>query len=195
MFFVRIIYTMWIYILVFVLVVALAVYLMQTPRGIIVGGKCDVVIQQRQKRRPRGSQIGKNKSILPPRIMEFRTRASPCTVDNPKGLCRELVDYYVEWRERLIRENPDAAEKTMIVRHKTEWCPYCVDSAATWSSVLNEYMNGENNLKYTFIENDEDVKRTPGIRSIPTIVKFDGKRICATLTRDYNKLLEFVRHS
>jgi thiol-disulfide isomerase/thioredoxin len=124
-------------------------------------------------------------------LSAFRRGNTKC-IENTQGLCRELVEYYEKLRDELIEKDPENINKTIIQRHYTTWCPHCIDSAPVWASILNEYLNGETNSRFIFLDNNEQENRTPGIRSIPTIVRFDGEKISMTQAKDYARLKKFI---
>jgi hypothetical protein len=200
----------WLYILVIILVVLTALYVLYrlgSRPSSVTGGACGMA-QPGRKLRP-----GKNCSRLPPEdpnelveikvelprknirkwLTRFRESAKECTVVNAGDLCQETVEYYKRLRKELIEKDPANADKIIVQRHFSENCPFCIASIPTWSSIVNEYLNGGENRKYIFINNDEDTSRTPGIREVPTVIKFDGQKICrAGKTRDYDALKKFI---
>lgn len=105
-------------------------------------------------------------------IGRFRKNATSCTpMANKQNICRETVEYYKKLRDELIAQDPDNADKTIIQRHHLLTCPFCIRSQPTWSAIMNEYLNGGKNRKFIFLDNNEAIKRTPGISGVPTIIK------------------------
>ena len=56
-----------------------------------------------------------------------------------------------------------------VTLHYTNWCSYCQRLKPTWNKVKNSLKN----TGVEFIESDEDVKKTEGITSYPTIMMLD----------------------
>lgn len=110
-------------------------------------------------------------------ILKFREGNTNCDVSS-KGVCEDTIKYYVDLRKRLIEENPDNADKIIIQRHFLKSCPACIRSEPIWSAVVNEYLNGETNRRYIFINNDESTRRTPGVSKVPTVIKMTPGEIC-----------------
>lgn len=76
--------------------------------------------------------------------------------------------------------------------HYTDWCGYCKQMKPVWFQLKKELENGEFS-GVVMIENNEEVKRTAGVNSYPTIYKMrNGKMIRYKGRADYNQLREFV---
>ncbi len=123
--------------------------------------------------------VSVSRKALEKEIGRFRANASTCTqVNNKQNICKETVEFYKKLREELVRQDPENADKTIVQRHFLSTCPYCIRSQPTWSSIVNEYLNGGKNRKFIFLENNEAINRTPGISGVPTIIKMTPEAIC-----------------
>lgn len=116
---------------------------------------------------------------------EFR-RKNRCP-DHPNcrtEICPELLDRY---------EAIDTGQKTLIEMHYTHYCTYCKRMTPVFTQVLNEFTNGLGNEKYDFKLNDVMENPVRGIRSVPSIFKYDGKHLSKYKGQaDYDMLKEWV---
>ncbi len=99
-------------------------------------------------------------------IKKFRENAVPCS--NTNGLCQELINHYDEIHKFHGRD------KIIIGLHYLDACGHCIRMIPIWNALINEH-NGSKNV--VLIQNDENKLRTPGIKSVPTIIKYNGKMI------------------
>ena len=108
-----------------------------------------------------------------------------------------LTNYYKALRRKLEREKPENANKTILQLHYTSWCPHCVRMMVPWNQVKYELMEKRHEMynKLIIIEHDEDLCKSSGITSVPTIIKYDGKKICKYRGgADMEKLKRWITH-
>jgi len=162
--------------------------------GVFGGDGCGMTTTSARGKTRMHVDVDYPKSALQREIARFREKASECTLVNRQNICKQLVDHYKALREKLIDEDPSIADKTIIARHYLNTCPYCISSQPIWASVMNEYLNGESNRKYHFIEIDESLNRTPGVKSVPTVVRLTANSISslADSSVPYEKIKQFI---
>lgn len=81
------------------------------------------------------------------------------------------------------------SDVTTVHYHYTTWCGYCKRMNPIWERVESELPSG----KYRFIKYDEDVVKTPGVKSFPTIfVERAGNKVQYDSTPDADKLKAFI---
>lgn len=101
-------------------------------------------------------------------LEQFR-RNSKCVGENGSEFCDELIDRY------LGMELPPG--KVLVEQHYAKECPYCTRQMPIFNQILNEFMSGDSNTRFVFRQNDVLKSVTPGIRVVPSIIKFDGVNI------------------
>lgn len=131
------------------------------------------------------------KELVPEWLAHFR-KTKVCTPVEHTGVCKETLEHYRKLREDLIVRDPENANKIIVQRHWVPQCYHCHEGLPVWSMVVNEYLNGEKNSRYIFLDSNENETRTPGITQVPTIIKYSGNKICMTHTKKYEKLKEFI---
>jgi len=90
------------------------------------------------------------------------------------------------WWSRSKAEG--AAGKPVITLHYTDWCPACKRMKPVWEQVKSEVVGAA-----VIRENDEDRKRTPGVKAYPTIYRdYNGRRTQYTGGPDIAALRRFV---
>lgn len=104
-------------------------------------------------------------------IEQFR-RNSKCVGENGTEFCDELIDQY----EAMVG-NELPIGKTLITQYYSTECPYCTQQMPIFNQILNEFNNGDSNIKYIFRQVDVLKSVNPGIKVVPSIIKFDGKSI------------------
>ena len=89
----------------------------------------------------------------------------------------------------LRQSEPFINKQRTITYHYTNWCGACKLMRPVWDRVrASTHIVGSNEPRY--IENDEDVKKTPGVIHYPTIlmVDTDGKKYEYKGGADYTRL-------
>jgi hypothetical protein len=104
-------------------------------------------------------------------LAKFRKTKKECdSTTNDNNLCDDLIEFYKDLSDDLPKKHHD---KTVIGIHYTDWCEKCGDLIPIINSLRNELCNGGDNKRYVFIDIDEDEDRTPGINSVPQLIKYD----------------------
>jgi thiol-disulfide isomerase/thioredoxin len=90
--------------------------------------------------------------------------------------------------------NAGPVNKKRVVRlHYTDWCPHCKTMTPVWEAV-KKTTNERIPNSFVFEEVNEDVAKTPGVKSYPTIrmITEYGKVVEYSSTPNYENLLRWV---
>lgn len=77
-----------------------------------------------------------------------------------------------------------------VTFHYTDWCRYCKEFKPVWGNIKRDLSSNG----ITFKEINEDVAKTPGVSSYPTIRMLgeDGRMYEYKGTRNFNTLREWI---
>lgn len=97
-------------------------------------------------------------------------------------------------RTRMSNVRAAQVGKNSIVvgLHYVDWCGYCKRMRPVWDKVRDE-LSGPEYSGITFVENNEDLRPTPGVVGYPTIIRMrNGKAEQYAGRADGEQLKDFI---
>lgn len=157
------------------LVVLLLVVVLVVTMGIVI--RCTVKAQSlngilKVKKPREGTVVEVSGGGEPSSWLEKFRSNSVCIGNNGTEFCDELL---TELKSMVGNELPEG--KTLIIQYYSNECPYCTRQMPIFNQILNEFTSGDSNTKYVFKQVNVVTNKVPGIKVVPSIIKFDGVNI------------------
>lgn len=76
---------------------------------------------------------------------------------------------------KLKKAHDGILDKTVVLFHYADWCPYCIEMKGPWNEVKFKLLKDNH---YIFDEHNEEQCKTIGVNVVPTIFKIKGKKVC-----------------
>jgi len=75
---------------------------------------------------------------------------------------------------RYVKMYAENGGRTIVEYHFAPQCKWCHVMTPIYNQIVNEFMNGGGNTEYVLMSNDAAINTVPGIRLVPTVVRYDG---------------------